>query len=86
MLKVLFSSDVYYRSNMISSKIDVMELNDYRFLSDDEPTDEQLEMLMKEVGEDVRKRKLVADKKFREHLQLEVELARTRELAKAEQQ
>lgn len=84
MLKVLFSSDVYYRSNMISSKIDVMELNDYRFLSDDEPTDEQLEMLMKEVGEDVRKRKLAADKKFREHLQLEVELAHKRELAKAE--
>jgi hypothetical protein len=63
-----------------------MELDDYRFLSDEDPTDEQLEMLMKEVGEDVRKRKLEADKKFREHLQLEVELAHKRELAKAEKQ
>lgn len=60
-----------------------MELNDYRFLSDEEPTDEQLEQLMKEVGEEVRERKEKADKKFKEHLRLQVRLAHERELAKA---
>lgn len=31
-----------------------MKINSYRFLSDEEPTDEQLEQLMREVGEEAR--------------------------------
>lgn len=40
----------------------------YRFISDEEPTDEQLGQLMKEVGKDVRNRAEIANKKFMEEL------------------
>jgi hypothetical protein len=40
----------------------------YSFLSDNEPTDEQLADLMREVAEGVRKRAEIADKKFREEI------------------
>jgi len=56
----------------------------YSFLSDEEPTDEQLEQLMREVGEDVRERKEIANQKFKEYMQLQVNLVRERELAKSE--
>ena len=48
-----------------------LELNlidSYRFSSDEEPTDEQLGQLMKEVAIDVRKRAKIANKKFQEDL------------------
>jgi len=61
-----------------------MELNSYRFLSDAEPTDEQLEQLMKEVGEEARERKEKANRKFKEYVQQQIKLVRERELAKAE--
>lgn len=37
----------------------------YSFLSDEEPTDEQLEALMQAVLEDVKERAAKADEKFR---------------------
>jgi len=43
-------------------------VDSYRFTSDEEPTDEQLDLLMKEVAIDVRKRAEIANKKFQEEL------------------
>jgi len=43
-------------------------LNSYRFTSDEEPTDEQLGQIMREVSIDVRKRAEIANKKFQEDL------------------
>lgn len=45
-----------------------MELNSYRFTSDEDPTDEQLKQIMKEVAIDVRKRAEKANQKFQEEL------------------
>lgn len=42
---------------------------EYRFTSDEEPTDEQLHQLMQEVAIDVKKRAEKADKQFAEQLQ-----------------
>jgi hypothetical protein len=39
----------------------------YRFLSDREPTDEQLEGLMDCVLQDVKERATLANEKFKEH-------------------
>ncbi len=50
----------------------------YNFLQDKEPTDAQLEMLMREVAEDARKRRDEADAKFKQLIQKEVELAAQR--------
>lgn len=44
----------------------------YSFLSDDEPTDEQLAWLMHEVGEEVRRHGAETDCKFREELHRQV--------------
>jgi hypothetical protein len=43
--------------------------SDYRFLSDLEPTDEQLQLLMKEVAVEVRKKAQESNKKFLDLLQ-----------------
>ena len=43
-------------------------VDSYRFTSDEEPSDEQLGQLMKEVAIDVRKRSEIANKKFQEEL------------------
>ena len=43
--------------------------SDYRFLSDIEPTDEQLQLLMKEVAIEVRKKAQESNKKFMNLLQ-----------------
>lgn len=43
--------------------------SDYRFLSDMEPTDEQLQLLMKEVAIEVRKKAQESNKKFMNLLQ-----------------
>ena len=43
-------------------------LNSYRFTSDEDPTDEQLNQIMKEVAIDVRKRADSANRKFQEEL------------------
>ena len=45
-------------------------IDSYRFMSDDEPTDIQLGLLMKEVAIDVRKRSEIANNKFQEDLRL----------------
>ena len=47
-------------------------LNDYRFLSDEEPTDEQLAELMSEVTKDVIERSRIAEIKFQEELHNQV--------------
>lgn len=44
----------------------------YSFMSDEEPTDEQLAWLMHEVGEEVRRRNAESDLKFREELHQQV--------------
>lgn len=48
--------------------LELKEMNSYRFTSDEEPTDEQLGQIMKEVAFDVRKRAEIANKKFQEEL------------------
>ena len=47
----------------------------YNFRQDAEPTDEQQEQLMREVGEDVRARAKKADEELWENVRKEVELA-----------
>ena len=47
----------------------------YSFLSDEEPTDEQLEQLMWEVGEEARQKKKEADQRLKEHLREDITLA-----------
>ena len=46
----------------------IMEI-EYRFTSDEEPTDEQLHLLMQDVAIDVKKRVLTAERQFAEQLQ-----------------
>jgi hypothetical protein len=48
----------------------------YNFRQDAEPTDDQLEQLMREVGEDVRARAAKADEAFWENVRKERELAK----------
>ena len=50
----------------------------YSFLSDTEPTDEQLAWLMHEVGEEVRKQGVETNRKFREELHHQVVEAQER--------
>jgi hypothetical protein len=45
-------------------------VDNYRFKFDEEPTDKQLGLLMKEVAIDVRNRAEIANKKFQEELRL----------------
>ncbi len=47
---------------------DLKSVGLYRFTSDEEPSDEQLKQLMKEVAIDVRKRADIANKKFQYEL------------------
>jgi arsenate reductase-like glutaredoxin family protein len=47
----------------------------YSFLSDEEPTDEQLEQLMKEVGEEACRKKAKADEALKKRLREEIEAA-----------
>jgi len=47
----------------------------YRFLSDTEPTDEQLHLLMKEVAADSRKKSLKTNEIFWKQLQQMVDAA-----------
>jgi hypothetical protein len=49
----------------------------YRFTSDEEPTDEQLAVIMEEVGEDVRRESAEISRKLRERIALEFQ--RTKE-------
>ncbi|MDR2854320.1 MAG: hypothetical protein LBV31_03325 [Prevotellaceae bacterium] len=56
----------------MESKVDMT----YSFLWDTEPTDEQLEMLMQEVGETVRQKKAAAAIRFNEQMQLELTKSR----------
>ncbi|HEY9700842.1 MAG TPA: hypothetical protein V6C58_00250 [Allocoleopsis sp.] len=42
--------------------------NKFNLLSEDDPTDEQLSFLMKEVAKDSLKRSIKAEKKFQEEL------------------
>ena len=44
------------------------ELNSYRFLSEEEPTDEMLECIMKEAAEEAIARKMKADEKMAEFM------------------
>lgn len=50
----------------------------YNFLQDTEPTDEQLEQLMREVAIDARKRREKADRAFQKLLRQEVSKAAKR--------
>ena len=52
---------------MKSTEIDMT----YSFLSDEEPSDEQLEQLMREVVEEARQKREEAAKKYREAAQKE---------------
>ena len=56
-----------------------IELNKYRFLSDGEPTDEQLSALMHEVGLEVKERARNAENKFWDELKSQVDAAYERE-------
>ena len=50
----------------------------YSFLQDEEPTEAQLEMLMREVAEEARNRREKADADFRELIRKEIRLAAQR--------
>ncbi len=50
----------------------------YNFLQDKEPTEAQLEMLMREVGEEARNRREKADADFKELIRKEIKLAAQR--------
>ncbi len=52
----------------MKTELELKLMNSYRFTSDEEPTDEQLSQIMKEVAIDVRKRAEIANKKFQEEL------------------
>jgi len=52
----------------MDKELELNLLNSYRFTSDEDPTDEQLNQIMKEVAIDVRKRAEIANKKFQEEL------------------
>ena len=57
----------------------INELNKYRFLNDEEPTDEQLSALMHEVSLDVKERADIAEKKFWKVLDTQINAAFERE-------
>jgi ribosomal protein L18E len=48
----------------------------YRFTSDDEPTDEQLAVLMEEVGEEVRRQSAEINRKLLERIEHEYQKAK----------
>jgi hypothetical protein len=50
----------------------------YRFTSDEEPTDEQLAVIMEEVGEDVRRESAELKRKLHESLEREYQKAKER--------
>ncbi|MFZ4725551.1 MAG: hypothetical protein ACOYMD_08895 [Paludibacter sp.] len=52
----------------MDKELELSLLNSYRFTSDNDPTDEQLNQIMKEVAIDVRKRAEIANRKFQEEL------------------
>ena len=58
------------RKKTESMDVNLKSVNDYRFQSDEEPTDKQLRLLMKEVAADVKLRAEIANKKFQEDLRL----------------
>ncbi|MDR2472858.1 MAG: hypothetical protein LBD53_04730 [Tannerella sp.] len=55
---------------MAYSKKDI-DIDSYRFTSDSEPTDAQLETLMREVSEDVRKHRIEIKKRLQQQIQEE---------------
>jgi len=57
-----------YKTKKMKKELKLKLVDSYRFTSDEEPTDEQLDLLMKEVAIDVRKRAEIANKKFQEEL------------------
>jgi len=59
---------------MIVEKVDMT----YSFLSDEEPTDEQLEQLMREVGEEARRKKKEARKRYKDFMQKELDQTRAK--------
>jgi hypothetical protein len=59
-----------FQKNM-NHKIDM----NYRFTDDQEPSDEQLTMIMQEVGEDVRRESAEISKRLQEQIQYEYSLA-----------
>jgi hypothetical protein len=52
-------------------------MNSYRFISDTEPTDQQLFTIMKEVEEDVRRKSKENSRKIRENIRREYENIQT---------
>jgi hypothetical protein len=53
----------------------------YKFLTDKEPTDEQLHLLMQEVAIEAKNKARKSDEKFSEQLQQLVQKAQTQRLA-----
>jgi hypothetical protein len=49
--------------------------SNYRFKSDSEPTDNELNLLMKDVLKDVKARAKIADLKFKKLQKLQIEIA-----------
>jgi hypothetical protein len=52
-------------------KKEEIDIDSYRLISDIEPTDEQLEALMREVAEDVRRRRAEIAKQLQEQIRAE---------------
>jgi hypothetical protein len=55
-------------------------LDEYRFTSDIEPTDEQLSLLMKEVAKDVKERGEKAKTTFWSNFTAQMEIAKSKQL------
>jgi hypothetical protein len=60
-------------------KLKVMKIN-YKFLSDTEPTEEQLHLLMQEVAVEVKKKANKSDEQFFEQLRQSLLVAQKRQL------
>jgi len=52
-------------------KQESIDIDSYRLISDEEPTDEQLEALMREVAEDVRRLRADVTKRLQEQIRTE---------------
>lgn len=58
------------------------ELNSYRLTSLEEPTDEMLSQIMKEIAEEVRAKNAETDRRFMANLRIEAEKRRKQREAK----
>lgn len=67
-------------TNEVNKTAKDVGLDDYRFMSDEDPTDEQLAALMSEVTKDVKERWEIANKKFWDDLKIQFKEAKENQI------